>query len=132
MRLLFMPSVIAASHGDAPCSSSGSQDVAAAEASGLWEMTLVELAMFNQHFTMAAMLIALGGRFAPGRTLEQLQQQQQRKQPWNADEVRLQVHMQLNRRLRAVTVDARHKPHPMQPASDANCLGVPTPASFQV
>jgi hypothetical protein len=38
-------------------------------------MTMLELALLSHHFTMAAMLIALGGRFAPGRTLEQLQQQ---------------------------------------------------------
>jgi hypothetical protein len=57
------------------------------------EMTMLELAMFDQHFTTAAMLIALGGRFAPGRTLEQLQQLERGGRPRDISEVRLALPM---------------------------------------
>jgi hypothetical protein len=62
--------------------------------------TLLELAISHNHFTVAAMLIALGGRFTPGRTLEQLQQQECTGGPDNVSEVRLGLNVQQARQAR--------------------------------
>jgi hypothetical protein len=43
-------------------------------AGGDVHMTFPELALANGYTIMAVMVVALGGRFAPGRTLEQLLQ----------------------------------------------------------
>jgi hypothetical protein len=36
------------------------------------DITLLEVAVHHEHYVMTPMLIALGGRFSPGCTLEQL------------------------------------------------------------
>jgi hypothetical protein len=60
--------------GNAPLGSSNTQSAFNTNPGDSSEMNLLEVAIRNRHFTMAAMVIALGGRFTIGRTLEQLQQ----------------------------------------------------------